>query len=360
MIINDKYPGLTKDESGYIYAGDIFAEETIEINLDDHLTVNGSIKSLKSIIATCGIKALYGISAAKSIKVDGDLETHGCFNGIFAGEGIKACGCISADYTFIKAGWGIKAYKSITSYEDIEARDGIEAGENIKTDNGIKAGQYIISHKSITAGHGISAARSIMADEDIKAEHNITAGEDIKAGGCIATRFGIKAGYDITAERSITAKCEGIEAGEDIISGESITAGNGITAGCAISAKTYIDCGKRIFAGIRVLDTDENCKKDITCAELKQGQICYGNLVLKDSEKIINNNWSRVIDNLVEIRRAKGITQSALAESCGIKRSVLTDFENKKHAPQLDTLVKVAAALGCKITINHLDKYDAK
>ena len=359
MIINDKYPGLTKDESGYIYAGDIYSEETIEINLDDHLTVNGSIKSLKSIIATCGIKALYGISAEKSIKVDGDLKTPGCLNGIFAGEGIKACGCISADYTFIKAGWGIKAYKGITAYEDIKAGDCIEAGEDIKTDNNIKA-EYIISHKSITAGHGISAGQSIKADEDIKAEHNITAGEDIKAGGCITTRFGIEAGYGITAGRSITATCEGIEAGEYITSGESITAGAGITAGCAVSAKTYIDCGGRIFAGIKALDTDENCQKDITCAELKRGDICYGNLVLKDSEKIINNNWSRVIDNLVEIRRSKGITQSALAESCGIKRSVLTDFENKKHAPQLDTLVKIAAALGCKITINHLDKYNTK
>ncbi len=280
MIINDKFAGLTKNESGYTYAGDIYSDETIEINLDEHLTVNGSIKSLKSIVATCGIKALYGISAAKAIKVDGDLVTPGCLNGIFAGEDIKAHGCISADYTFIKAGWGIKAYKGITAYEDIKARDGIEAGEDIKSENNIKA-EYIISHKSITAGHGISAARSIKADEDIKAEHNITAGEDIKAGGCITTRFGIKAGYDITADRSITAICKGIEAGEYITSGESITAGSGITAGCAISAKTYIDCGGRIFAGIKVGDTDENCKKDITCAELKQGQICYGNLILR-------------------------------------------------------------------------------
>lgn len=286
MIINDKYPGLTKNESGYTYAGDIYSEDTIEINLDEHLTVKGSIKSLKSIIATCGIKALYGISAAKDIETDGDLVTIShCGNGIFAGEDIKAHGCISADYTFIKAGWGIKAYKSIKAGEGIEAGQGIKANEDIKAGEGIKAGQYIFSHKSIETGHGIEAGRSIKADEDIKAEHCITAVEDIIAGGCIATRFGIKAGYDIKAGRDITAICDGIEAGEYITSGESITAGSGIRAGCTVSAKTYIDCGERIFAGIKVLCAGENCQKDITCAELRQGEICYGNLILRDEDK---------------------------------------------------------------------------
>lgn len=77
-------------------------------------------------------------------------------------------------------------------------------------------------------------------------------------------------------------------------------------------------------------------------------------------EKPQKDNWSNIIDNLVEIRQSKGMTQSELAQACGIKRSVLTNFENKKHAPQLDTLVKIAAALGYKITINHVDKYTAK
>lgn len=273
MIINDKFAGLTKDESGYTYAGDIYSDDTIEINLDNHLTVKGSIKSLESIIATCGIKA------------DED----------------------------------------ITAGFDIKAEYGIEAGFDIK------AGYGITAEYSITAGNGITAGYGITADEGIEAGYGITAGESITAG------YGITAGSGIKA-------------------GESITAGWGIRAGEDIEAGDCIEAGERIFAGIKVLDTDENCKKDITCAELKQGQICYGNLILKDTEKIINNNWSRVIDTLVEIRRAKGITQSVLAESCGIKRSVLTDLENKKHAPQLDTLVKVAAALGCKITINHVDK----
>lgn len=352
MIINDKYPGLTKDESGdYVYDGAIYSEEIIEINLAEHLTVNGSIKSLKSIIATCGIKALYGISAEENIKTDGDLVTIShCVNGIFAGKDIEACGRISADYTFIKAGRGIKAYKSITAGGGITAGEYIESGESITAGDGITAGQYISSYKSITSGHGITAGQSITADEDIKAEHNITAGEDIKAGGCIATRFGIKAGYDITAGRSITATCEGIEAGEYIASGESITAGSGITAGCAVSAKTYIDCGGRIFAGIKVSDTDENCEKDITCAALKHGDICYGNLILQDTIKIINDNWSGVIDNLVETRQSKGMTQKELAQASGLGQSVIARFESKKHAPQLDTLAKIAAALECEIT----------
>lgn len=66
----------------------------------------------------------------------------------------------------------------------------------------------------------------------------------------------------------------------------------------------------------------------------------------------MTDNWTRVIDNLIEIRHRKGITQSALAQMCGVKRPVITRFEQKNHVPQIDTLTKVAAALGCKIKIS--------
>lgn len=66
----------------------------------------------------------------------------------------------------------------------------------------------------------------------------------------------------------------------------------------------------------------------------------------------MTDNWTRVIDNLIEIRHRKSMTQKELADVCELDRSAITRLENKKHAPQLDTLVKITAALGCKITIS--------
>ena len=65
----------------------------------------------------------------------------------------------------------------------------------------------------------------------------------------------------------------------------------------------------------------------------------------------MTDNWTRVIDTLIEIRHSKGMTQSDLAQACGVKRPVITRFEQKNHVPQIDTLTKVASALGCKIKI---------
>ena len=93
----------------------------------------------------------------------------------------------------------------------------------------------------------------------------------------ITSRCGIKAGGSIKASCGIDAGCS-IKAGYDIEAGWGIEAGEGIEAGDFISA------GKRIFAGISVRHTSENCKKTIRCAELRKGEICYGDLVITKGE----------------------------------------------------------------------------
>lgn len=59
-----------------------------------------------------------------------------------------------------------------------------------------------------------------------------------------------------------------------------IKAGWGIEARCGVYAQTYIDCGIRIFAGTSIYDSEEEAKKTISCAELRNGQIAYGELVI--------------------------------------------------------------------------------
>ena len=65
-----------------------------------------------------------------------------------------------------------------------------------------------------------------------------------------------------------------------IEAGDGIEAGRGIEARCGVYAQTYIDCGLRIFAGTSIYDSEEEAQKTISCAELRNGQIAYGELVI--------------------------------------------------------------------------------
>ena len=94
----------------------------------------------------------------------------------------------------------------------------------------------------------------------------------------IVVRCGIEAGC------GIKAGC-GIEAGYGIEAGEGIKAGWGIEAGEGIKAEKFIDVQKRIFAGISVYRTSRDCDKTIRCAELRNGEICYGDLTLTKEGK---------------------------------------------------------------------------
>ena len=87
----------------------------------------------------------------------------------------------------------------------------------------------------------------------------------------------------LEATKSIIARC-GIEAGDGIEAGCGIEAGWGIKAGDGIEAKT-IDCKKRIFAGISLYKTLNDCIKTIKCQKLICGEIAYGDLIIESEDK---------------------------------------------------------------------------
>lgn len=58
-----------------------------------------------------------------------------------------------------------------------------------------------------------------------------------------------------------------------------------------------------------------------------------------------------IIDQLIERRHDCGMTQTELAKAASLTQSVIARLESKKATPQLDTLVRVAAALGCALEI---------
>ena len=58
-----------------------------------------------------------------------------------------------------------------------------------------------------------------------------------------------------------------------------------------------------------------------------------------------------IIDQLIAKRHRQGKTQKQLAEDAKLTQSVIARMESKKAIPQLDTLLKVATALGCNLTV---------
>lgn len=65
----------------------------------------------------------------------------------------------------------------------------------------------------------------------------------------------------------------------------------------------------------------------------------------------MSENCASIIDLLIEQRHNQGMTQKDLAKAACLTQSVIARLESKKAMPQLDTLLKVATALGCELAI---------
>lgn len=65
----------------------------------------------------------------------------------------------------------------------------------------------------------------------------------------------------------------------------------------------------------------------------------------------VPDQCARIIDSLIEKRKALGLTQKELADASHLTQSAIARMESKKAVPQLDTLLKVVDALGCDIEI---------
>lgn len=58
-----------------------------------------------------------------------------------------------------------------------------------------------------------------------------------------------------------------------------------------------------------------------------------------------------IINELIALRKAKGITQRELAKAANLAQPAIARLESKTSTPQLDTLLKVAAALDYEIEL---------
>ncbi|QRY43156.1 helix-turn-helix transcriptional regulator [Mycolicibacterium boenickei] len=58
-----------------------------------------------------------------------------------------------------------------------------------------------------------------------------------------------------------------------------------------------------------------------------------------------------LISQLVAIRKAKGIKQGSVARRMGVAAPMISAFENGRRQPTLPTLIRYAAAVGARITV---------
>jgi transcriptional regulator with XRE-family HTH domain len=58
----------------------------------------------------------------------------------------------------------------------------------------------------------------------------------------------------------------------------------------------------------------------------------------------------RMAKRLKTLRRRRGLTQEALAAKAGLSRTYLARLETARQDPTLSTLVKLAKALGVRVT----------
>lgn len=65
----------------------------------------------------------------------------------------------------------------------------------------------------------------------------------------------------------------------------------------------------------------------------------------------MSESCTAIIDQLIAERHRQGKTQKQLAQDAQLTQSVIARLESKKVTPQLDTLLKVAAALGCDLAL---------
>ena len=57
------------------------------------------------------------------------------------------------------------------------------------------------------------------------------------------------------------------------------------------------------------------------------------------------------MDKIKELRKQKGLSQTALAELCGVHQTAVSQWEKGRTSPDLDSLKKLAEALGVSVEL---------
>jgi len=65
---------------------------------------------------------------------------------------------------------------------------------------------------------------------------------------------------------------------------------------------------------------------------------------------------ARMVSDIVKRRKMLGLTQNEVAQKAGLSQAQVARLENSSQIPRVDTLIKVAIALGMNIQLNETDE----
>lgn len=74
----------------------------------------------------------------------------------------------------------------------------------------------------------------------------------------------------------------------------------------------------------------------------------------------MQDKCNNIIDNLIILRKNKGLSQKDLAKAANLAQPAIARMESKRAVPQLDTLIKIIEALGYTLAIVPLEPAEAK
>lgn len=74
----------------------------------------------------------------------------------------------------------------------------------------------------------------------------------------------------------------------------------------------------------------------------------------------MQDKCNNIIDNLIILRKNKGLSQKDLAKAANLAQPAIARMESKRTVPQLDTLIKIIEALGYTLAIVPLEPAEAK
>lgn len=79
-------------------------------------------------------------------------------------------------------------------------------------------------------------------------------------------------------------------------------------------------------------------------------------LNLTDEERAMIKVEEDLIDAMIKIRIAKGLSQADLAKKCNMKQPTIARMEKANHSPQIDSMLKVLYPLGYTLQIVPIDR----
>lgn len=72
---------------------------------------------------------------------------------------------------------------------------------------------------------------------------------------------------------------------------------------------------------------------------------------ISDSEKMQIELVADLVDEIIDARQSLGLTQRDLAERTGLTQSAIARMESGGAIPRLDTVLRVALAMGLKVKL---------